>query len=634
MKKVILVCMVLVGSILLGENGIDFGEVTVTAERFETTTRNVPKNISIITESEIQKSGASNLMEILETVPGVVVGDWTGSGKMGSIDLRGQGESAKNNVLVLVDGVSVNSIDMSGPEFSSIPVEEIARVEVLPGSGGVMYGDKAVAGVINIITKDIKKNGFSGFSKSESGSDWLFSYGGKLNYKRDKLTTSITYFDKYTDGHRENSYFDKKNYSLKLEYQILKDQNISFKYFKYEDNYGMPGPLSEEELEKNRTQSKNLEDNAQTSEENYQLQYTYNKNYLQLTNNFNYKYRKTKSNWVSYGDQSVIKNEKFTNNLKLKIDLNKLKVITGFNYLDGNSKKSDNNMEKKNLSGFVLNKFKLNEFTEIQGGYRKEFTKLIYNNIKTKNYNQDLFETSINYLYSKTGNIYMTIGNTYRTPVIDEYFEAGNPLWGVSDHYNENLRPQVSNNYEFGIKEYFLNTAIDVSFFKNKTKDEIYFNTKTYHNDNMESDIDRIGFEIKSDHYINPYINIKENYSYIRAEFESKNNEIKEVPGVPRHKYSAIIETNPLDNLKISGVFNFLGERYAISDTDNSLDKVSSYKTLDLKTDYKLDNFNIYSGIKNLLNEKYSSYIVGYGSYNFYPSSERNFYLGIKYNFK
>ena len=123
-------------------------EVVVTGTRFEEEIAKIPANVSVIDEEEIADSNAKNIIEVLKYEEGISVRDKLGNGKGAEIDLRGFGETASYNVLVLVDGRRVNEIDLSGVDWAQIPLEQVERIEILRGTGSVLYGDNAVGGVI------------------------------------------------------------------------------------------------------------------------------------------------------------------------------------------------------------------------------------------------------------------------------------------------------------------------------------------------------------------------------------------------------------------------------------------------------------------------------------------------------
>jgi iron complex outermembrane receptor protein len=111
---------------------------------------------TVITAEEIARSPAYTVQEIIAQVPGVQLTSLFGAvnGAQTTVDLRGFGATAVSNTLILINGRRVNDIDMQGVDLSTIPRDSIERIEITKGnSGAVLYGDNAMGGVINIVTK-------------------------------------------------------------------------------------------------------------------------------------------------------------------------------------------------------------------------------------------------------------------------------------------------------------------------------------------------------------------------------------------------------------------------------------------------------------------------------------------------
>lgn len=137
--------------------------------------------VYVITNEDIERSGATNIPEALRLAPGVEVAR-IDSDKW-SIGIRGFGSRLTRDVLVLIDGRSVYSTLLAGTywEVQNIPIDDIDRIEVIRGPGGTIWGPNAVNGVVNIITKsseDTKGQSVSvGGGNVEQG-DVTAQYGG------------------------------------------------------------------------------------------------------------------------------------------------------------------------------------------------------------------------------------------------------------------------------------------------------------------------------------------------------------------------------------------------------------------------------------------------------------------------
>ncbi|HWE79694.1 MAG TPA: TonB-dependent receptor [Pseudolabrys sp.] len=128
---------------------------------------------SIITSEDLARSAGQSLPDIIGREAGVQVLHQSGNplGANDAVDLRGFGAFASSNVLILVNGRRYQDFDLQGFDFASIPRNSIERIEITRGnSGSVLYGDGAVGGVINVITKTSAEPGTHGRVEGAVGS--------------------------------------------------------------------------------------------------------------------------------------------------------------------------------------------------------------------------------------------------------------------------------------------------------------------------------------------------------------------------------------------------------------------------------------------------------------------------------
>jgi len=140
---------------------------------------NTPAAIYVITQDEIQRSGATSIPEALRLAPGVEVARIT-SGEY-AIGIRGFNSRLSRSVLVLIDGRTVYTTFTAGTywETQDVLMQDIDRIEVIRGPGGTIWGPNAVNGVINIITKNTKDT--QGVLATGAGGD-VEHFLGNLRY--------------------------------------------------------------------------------------------------------------------------------------------------------------------------------------------------------------------------------------------------------------------------------------------------------------------------------------------------------------------------------------------------------------------------------------------------------------------
>ena len=127
-------------------------EITSAAKK-EQRAEDVPAAVFVITQDDIRRSGLRSLPELFRLVPGMQVAQVNSS--MWAVSARGFNDLFSNKLLVLVDGRSIYSHGFSGVfwDGEDLLLQDIERIEVIRGAGGVVWGANAVNGVINIVTK-------------------------------------------------------------------------------------------------------------------------------------------------------------------------------------------------------------------------------------------------------------------------------------------------------------------------------------------------------------------------------------------------------------------------------------------------------------------------------------------------
>ena len=184
-------------------------------------------NITIISENEIKNSKNLTLPEIVATHSGVQLRNLFSNvnSTQTTLDLRGFGESAKNNNLILLNGRRLNDIDMAGVNFSMVPIKSIKRIELIRGgSASTIYGDGATGGAINIVTKNVLDTSMT----LEFGTRSHNTYSTNLSLPIKIDNTSGILFSasiNESDTYRQRSDFESESYLMRYN---IKNENYDF----------------------------------------------------------------------------------------------------------------------------------------------------------------------------------------------------------------------------------------------------------------------------------------------------------------------------------------------------------------------------------------------------------------------
>jgi iron complex outermembrane recepter protein len=216
--------------------------------------RRIPGQVYTVTADEIERTKARSVQDALRlAVPGIVFYDQVGNRFQQTVDLRGFNGQPNPSVSVFVDGVRVNDPDSNAVNFDLISIQDVERIEVLPGATAV-YGRNALGGVINIITKR------GGKAPQTTVEGALGSY----SHYRVKANTSgpIKDLDYYASvvwdresGFRDSSDGRVTNFTGRVGYRPTDKTDLSLGYSYVNDHLEQAGTLPVSVLIQDRTKS-------------------------------------------------------------------------------------------------------------------------------------------------------------------------------------------------------------------------------------------------------------------------------------------------------------------------------------------------------------------------------------------
>ena len=497
--------------------------VVVTGSKVEVSRRNIPLSISVLSEKEIEKSGETNILPLLsENVPGLFVtqrgitGFGVAGGAAGKISIRGVGGSPNTQVLLLIDGHPQYMGIFGHPLPDAYVASDAEKVEVIRGPASILYGSNAMGGVINIITKKQKNNGFSAKLRAMTGSYNTWKYTASLGFKKDKFSVYTAFNHDQTDGHRKNSEFNINNGFVKAKYEISENVNISVdanlaKFKSYD-----PGPAG-------------IIDSSYITQEHW-VDITRGKVSLSLDNKFEISEGALKL-FYNFGEHDIYdgfhsldKNAGITFYQGLKLFKNNI-ITLGMDYKNYGGKAE--NIFAMAGEGIVFCDTSVNEI----GAYVLVQQNIFQNLILTTGLrldNNKIFgneivpQIGLSWLASNKTTLKTSVAKGYRSPTIKELF-----LWAPA---NPNLKPENMWNYEIGLLKVFskkLKSELTVFYSKGEN---LIMMSGQYPNVKFENTgaFTNFGIEFSGSYQMNENLRFSGNYSYLHTG--------KPIISMPEHK--------------------------------------------------------------------------------------------------
>ncbi len=643
---------------------VDLSRIVVTASRMAQHDYKVASNVSVINEQDIQGSGARTVDEILTRELGVNIYD-SGTPKTSNVDIRGFGDTANRNVLILVNDRKVNSIDVSGPDMLQIPLESVERIEIIRGAGSVLYGDNAVGGVVNIVTKE-GKGDFSGSVGVSGGS--YDSSATDLEVSGEHKGISYYVYSKYEDkgGYRSNSDILSKDFNTRLGYRLSDKFKLSLDTAWHEDDYGLPGGLSDSELAAlGRRGSADESDFAKTKDRFVQLTldvapWPGDMDLGRLVLDASYRNRDTYALFASFGEYAT-KREIGTVGITGKYIFDRklfgqdFNFVTGVDYyrvendiLGSGSNTDDIKISKDEVGAYTFAEYEALDHVYVNAGtrYQKAFYAFDQKSGTPNFVSKDPYE-SVNmvgakYEYTKGSNVFFNVQQTFRFLATDEWYDTWNGL-------NTDLDQQTGIQYEAGIKhDWDGRYKVTLTPYWIDNKNEIFFDPSAgsfgFGANNNYDKTRRVGVELGQEvdflrFWETDWLSRLDgflNYTYQVPRFNGGVNDGHDIPLAARHQVSLGVNAAFREKYCLSLTGTYVGARYAINDTLNATSPIKPYMIMDLKLSYKAKPAELFLSVNNVFNEKYFSYVSKASSSttkNYYPAPERSVYAGAKWKF-
>ncbi|MFN3478847.1 MAG: TonB-dependent receptor plug domain-containing protein [Thermodesulfovibrionales bacterium] len=574
------------GKNLLDGDHVRVEDVVVTASKIEEPLEEATSSVVIIRGEEINKRNFVFATDLFRELPELNLVQNGGPGKNATVFLRGGGPE---HVLVMIDGIKVNSTTTGSFDFSGINVDDIERVEIVKGPQSTIYGSEAMAGVINIITK--KGTGRPHLELTIEGGSYgtykpslAFSGGdGKVDYR---LTASHYYSDGISaakGGTERDSY---KNSSLSGRFSFTPSSRfrveLSGRY--YYDKTDLDGF---DFIEKKAIDDLNFVSSG--------------------------------SHYILSGKITAIPVDRWEQALTLSRVRDSLRFRDPddtFNNADIITLRDTVDWQHNLYLGDYYTLTAGMEFREEKGDNRENFSESINNRAFYLNNRFSLFkeylilnaglryddhERAGSKLTYRVGGLYNlkdldmrirgSYGTGFRAPSFNELFF---PFYG-----NLNLKPEETKAWEIGLEKKMLkgDLTLTITYFDQRYKDLIQTDPNTWTASNIAKAAVK-GVETALRIKLSEVLQLSGGYTYLDSEDKETGEPLTRRP---KDKFNASIAYSRKD-LSMLADFIFVGRRF-----DSSVKKaLSSYFVTNISVSYKLNKaITIFSRIENLFDTDY-----------------------------
>ena len=641
----------------------------------------VGASTSVITAQDIASSPAETLQEIIAQVPGVQLTTLYGGvgGVNTSVDLRGFGAIATANTLLLINGRRVNDIDLQGVDFSTIPRDSIERIEITKGnSGAVLYGDNAVGGVINIVTKT-----GAGLSKpvairAEAGAGSFNQQLGSLSVATNTGPWSTSFFGNAikSDGYRANNALDQRNGVGEIRYSTP-DLTAFFNVSGDDQKLRLPGTrivdpsIGVDQLATDRRGTDTPLNFANKQGANATAGFTkslWNGGELIVDGGI----RDKKQQLAFFGSLPVqdfnvtaldaaLQTWSITPRLRITNPVFGLPstVITGIDYYDATYRQNRGqlltsapyhvyNLAQQTLAGYFQQTIGVLTSTDVSYGGRVQQTRLgardrydpnapgafdVQANPLNTTETNTAYHVGLEHRFNEVFSVFGRAASAFRTPNVDERVSSG-PSFDVNFNpvpQTFQLKTQTSNDIEAGFRAKAGVLGLQSSVYLINLTNEIQFDPVNFFNRNLDP-TRRYGSETSATVRASDTLLFRGGVAYTRAVFREGQFDGNDVPLVSRFTASGGVTWNAWQKfLVVDATVRYWSGRYLDNDQANTQNLIPASATVDFKLSGEYEHFFWSASVNNVFNALYYDYGVAStftpGRFAAYPLPGRSFLI-------
>jgi iron complex outermembrane receptor protein len=635
--------------------------IVVSATRFAESDPHVPADISVITREDIQNTPATNVPDLLKAAAGVEVRPLYGAmGIDATVDLRGFGDTAGSNTLILLDGQRLNPIDSGSISWSTIPLASIRRIEIIRGAGTVLYGDRASGGVINIVTDESSSRAAASV-EATGGSYGYRGADGRVAGRADGTTFNLTAHYADADGWRRNSRADQQAASGRIGYRASGDE-VYADFTAYKDSNGLPGSLLSNDYHTDPARARTPFDSQHR--EGYRVRPGVSlkvSGSLTFDGEIGIEHENYDSDNVSFASRFLRHRTTVSATPRLRwvqdIEGMRNETVAGFDYYDGRVEATSIGTptvipqvaKQASAAWYAQNVTALSQRWFLTLGGREQH---MNQHAQQGAYIVDLgagpttvpaldgsaarsraaFDVGLVFQGSRW-RAFGKYGSLFRFPNTDELYGfdpfTGNPVFAGD------LLPQHGRIGELGASFAAAPVSGRLSAYRMDLTDEIDFDGTTFANVNLPP-TRRQGLEAEIDWTVIAGVKAHAAYAFIDASFRAGRYAGNEIPLVARNKGSFRLTSNNGAFGAYAIAVTTVGHRRYSGDFANSLGSLAGYTTVDLQGRWAVARWTVTARVINALDRRYAPF-AGYSTfvndYFYFPADARSFFVSAGYEF-